>query len=281
MKELTDLMVGEEVNLKIVREKYIGKQDTLLEIKEVTIVDEEGIKKIDSVNLSVNAGEIVGIAGISGSGQKELCEAIAGMQKVKSGDILYEGKTILGKSCREIKEQGITMSFIPEDRVGMGLVGSMDIVENVILKEYYKQKGLFLSKKAGTEKAKEIVKKLEISTPGINYPVKILSGGNIQKVLLGRELEYNPHLIITAYATRGVDVGASHIIYDLLNEQKRNGTGILFIGEDLDVLIELTDRIVVLCDGKVTGSIKSSEATREKIGFLMAGETLEMMEKNV
>lgn len=280
-KELTDLMVGEEVDLKIEREKYDGKKEKLLEVKEVTVLDSEGVKKLDKVSLCVMSGEIVGVAGVAGSGQRELCEVIAGIEKVKSGDILYEGKTILGKSCRDIMEQGITMSFIPEDRLGMGLVGSMDIVENVILKEYYKQSGVFLSKKEGEEKAEKIVKKLEVSTPGIKHPVKMLSGGNIQKVLLGRELEYNPHLIVTAYATRGVDIGASHIIYDLLNEQKRGGTGILFIGEDLDVLIELTDRIVVMCDGKITGELKSSEATREKIGFLMAGETLEMMEKNV
>lgn len=273
-KELTDLMVGEEVNLEIKRAES-EKGDTLLEVSMLKVVDGEGVTKLDNVSFKMKSGEILGVAGVAGSGQKELCEAIAGIELAESGDILYEGKSIIGKSCREILEKGITMSFIPEDRLGMGLVASMDMVDNIILKDYYRQKGFMLDRKDGAAKAKEIIKKLDIKTPGINHPVRLLSGGNIQKVMLGREIEYNPHIIVTAYATRGLDIGASHVIYDLLNEQKEKGVGILFIGEDLDVLMELTDRIMVMCDGKVTGIVDSKKITKEQLGFLMGGKSAE------
>ena len=149
------------------------------------------------------------------------------------------------------------------------------MVDNIILKDYYRQKGFMLDRKDGAVKAKEIIKKLDIKTPGIQHPVRLLSGGNIQKVMLGREIEYNPHIIVTAYATRGLDIGASHVIYDLLNEQKEKGVGILFIGEDLDVLMELTDRIMVMCDGEITGIIDAKKATKEDIGLMMVGGQVE------
>jgi simple sugar transport system ATP-binding protein len=164
------------------------------------------------------------------------------------------------------------MSFIPEDRLGMGLVGSMDIVDNFLLKEYQNQKGIFIDRKPVTKKAAELVKKLNIQTPSLNHQVKKLSGGNIQKVLLGREIEFNPRLLITAYAVRGLDIGASYTIYDLLNEQKKKGVAILFIGEDLDVLLELCDRIMVIYNGRITGILDARSATKEQLGLLMAGE---------
>ncbi|MDV3428866.1 MAG: ABC transporter ATP-binding protein, partial [Bacillota bacterium] len=173
---------------------------------------------------------------------------------------------------REIIDKGISMSFIPEDRLGMGLVASMDIVDNIILKDYKNNKGLLIDRKPAEIKAEKIVEKLDIQTPGIHFAVKKLSGGNIQKVLLGRELESEPKLLITAYPVRGLDVGATYTIYNLINEEKKKGTAVLYIGEDLDVLIELCDRIMVLSSGQVTGIVDSSSATREKLGLMMTGE---------
>ncbi|HBM80095.1 MAG TPA: hypothetical protein DD426_04550 [Clostridiaceae bacterium] len=163
------------------------------------------------------------------------------------------------------------MSFVPEDRLGMGLVASMDIVDNMILKDYRIQKGLLIDREPAKRKAGEVVEKLNIQTPGINFPVKKLSGGNIQKVLLGREMMSNPKLLITAYPVRGLDVGAAHTIYNLLNKQKKRGVAVLYIGEDLDVLIELCDRIMVLYDGRISGIMDAKDATREKLGLLMTG----------
>jgi ABC-type uncharacterized transport system ATPase subunit len=167
------------------------------------------------------------------------------------------------------------MGFIPEDRLGMGLVGSMDIVHNIILKDYLNQPGIFLKRSESVKKATKIVQKLDIQTPSIHSPVKKLSGGNIQKVLLGREIDSNPKVLITAYPVRGLDIGASYKIYDLLNEQKENGVGVLFIGEDLDVLMDLCDRIMVLCHGRITGIVDPSKVTKEEIGLLMTGGSIE------
>ncbi|MEG1584271.1 MAG: ABC transporter ATP-binding protein, partial [Anaerovorax sp.] len=187
------------------------------------------------------------------------------------GRIFFEGENIVGKSPRDIIKLGIRMGFIPEDRLGMGLVSSMDIVHNMILKDYQSQPGIILKRAASREKAADIVEKLDIQTPNVNTAVKKLSGGNIQKVLLGREIDSNPKVLITAYPVRGLDIGASYKIYDLLNEQKKKGVGVLFIGEDLDVLMDLCDRILVLCGGKVTGIVDPSAVTKEDIGLMMAG----------
>ena len=147
----------------------------------------------------------------------------------------------------------------------------MDITNNVLLKEYHRQKGFFITRKNSRKLAEYLVKKLNIDTPSVSHPVRLLSGGNIQKVLLGREIENNPHLIITAYPSRGLDIGSSHLVYDLLNEQKEKGVGILFIGEDLDVLMGLADRILVICEGKVTGILNRDAFDKQKIGYLMSG----------
>lgn len=270
-KALAELMVGRPVDLAVKRiDTKKGRK--VLEIKNLTVLNEDKVKALDDISFDISEGEILGVAGVSGSGQKELCEAIAGLYPVASGQIYYKGENIVGKSPRDIIMRGISMSFIPEDRLGMGLVASMDMVDNLILKEYQNQKGLLIDRKPAEKKAEEIIKKLDIQTPGIHHPVKKLSGGNIQKVLLGRELELNPKLLITAYPVRGLDIGATYTIYNLLNEEKKKGVAILYIGEDLDVLIELCDRIMVLCDGKITGIIDAKKATREKVGLMMTGE---------
>lgn len=273
-KELTDIMVGETLDLKIER-PLVVKGKKILEIKDLKVKDMDGVYKIKGINFDIYEGEILGIAGLAGSGQKELCEALNGIEKIESGDIIYENKSLLGKNPREINELGISISFIPEDRLGMGLVPGMSMVDNVILKDYYKQKGIFLSRVEGEILSLELVEQLNIKTPSVKHPVKQLSGGNIQKILLGRELRINPHLLVTAYPTRGLDIASSHLIYDLINERKIKGTGILYVGEDLDVLLELADRIAVMCDGEITGIVEAKTTTKEILGFLMAGYNME------
>lgn len=272
--ELTNLMVGRAVDLSINRLECKGKK-TILNVEGLTVVDDEKVKALDNISFRLSAGEILGVAGVAGSGQKELCEAIAGLFPVASGKIEYKDENIVGKNPRDIIKMGISMSFIPEDRLGMGLVASMGMVDNMILKEYQNQKGLMIDKKPAKTLSQNLIKKLEINTPGIYHPVRQLSGGNIQKVLLGREIESNPHLLITAYPVRGLDINASYTIYDLLNEQKEKGVGILYIGEDLDVLIELCDRIMVICNGKITGMVDAHKVSKEQLGMMMAGEGMD------
>lgn len=273
------MMVGKAVELSIDKPKAPRSEKPMLELDEVTVLDADKRYALKDVSLEVFGGEILGVAGLAGSGQKELCETIAGLMKTNSGRIYFEGENIVDKSPREIINLGVRMGFIPEDRLGMGLVGSMDIVDNIMLKDYQKKKGLFINKKEMVPKAKEIVERLEIVTPGLDKPVRKMSGGNIQKVLLGREIDSNPKLLITAYPVRGLDIGASYKIYDLLNEQKQKGVGVLFIGEDLDILLEICDRIAVIYDGMVTGIVDTDRTIKEEVGILMAGGTMEDVEK--
>lgn len=274
-RELTEMMVGAAVSLEITREAAAKTSEPMLEVERLVKRDAEGIPLLDDVSFSLFGGEILGVAGIAGSGQKELCETIAGLMKADSGKVRFLGGDLLGLSPRAIIKRGISMSFIPEDRLGMGLVAGMDITDNVILKSYNKTKGFFVDRVAGRAHAEHIVRAYDISTPSINHVVKKLSGGNIQKVLLGREIELAPRLLITAYPVRGLDIGASCTIYDMLNEQKKRGVGILFIGEDLDVLRELSDRILVLHNGAVMDIVDPSVTTKEDIGLLMMGQKLE------
>ncbi len=273
IRELTELMVGKPIDLSI-EKKVVQRGKLLLSVENVCALGEHHVRVLDNISFELYEGEILGVAGVAGSGQKELCEAISGLYPVEKGNILFEGESILGHSPREIIRRGISMSFIPEDRLGMGLVASMDMVDNMLLKDYVNQPGLAVDRKPAREKAERVKERLDIQTPGIGTPIRKLSGGNIQKVLLGREIDAKPHLLITAYPVRGLDIGASYNIYDLLKEQKEKGVGILYIGEDLDVLLELCDRIMVLCDGRVTGITESQCITKEGLGLLMAGETL-------
>ena len=269
--ELTNLMVGRAVDLSINRIERKNNK-AILNIENLTVLDDEKVKSLDNVSFKLATGEILGVAGVAGSGQKELCEAIAGLYPVTSGKIEYKEENIVGKNPRDIIKMGISMSFIPEDRLGMGLVASMGMVDNMILKEYQNQKGIFIEKLSAKKLSQKLINKLEINTPGVYHPVRQLSGGNIQKVLLGREIESNPHLLITAYPVRGLDINASYTIYDLLNEQKAKGVGILYIGEDLDVLIELCDRIMVICNGKIMGIVEATKVNKEQLGLMMAGK---------
>lgn len=274
IQTLIEMMVGAKVDLEITKEKTTNKQ-CLLKVDGLYVANKDKKYALSDITFSLFSSEILGVAGVAGSGQKELCETIAGLSCAQKGRIFFEGDNILGKTPKEIIKLGIRMGFIPEDRLGMGLVGSMDIVDNIILKEYQNEPGIFIKRSKFTQKAEKIVEDLDIQTPSIYYPVKKLSGGNIQKVLLGRELDANPKVLITAYPVRGLDIGASLKIYELLNKQKLNGVGVLFIGEDLDVLMDLCDRIMVFCGGELKGIVNPNNVTKEEIGLMMTGADID------
>ncbi len=305
-KELTEMMVGKKIELEIKREKTdIDKP--LLEIRDLKIKKDDGSIAIDDVNFYIRGGEILGVAGIAGCGQKELCEAIAGLRKVEKGFIMHKGESIIGLPAKEIIKKGVSMSFIPEDRLGMGLAPSFSITDNMMLKTYNEKYvvseedkkaitgddkfkvffknlwkkikvgckvingALFVDRKSARESAEKLIEKLDIVTPSTETPVRKLSGGNVQKVLVGREIEAGPNVIVTAYPVRGLDINSSYVIYDILNEQKKKGVGILFIGEDLDVMLALCDKIMVLCHGKNMGIVHAEKTTKEELGLMMTG----------
>ena len=267
---LTEWMVGHKVDLNIDRPQ-MDKTRPLLELRDVSIRNDEGATAIRDVNFYIRGGEILGVAGIAGCGQKELCEAIAGLRPIEKGQMIHKGDNIVGLSPKAILEKGISMSFIPEDRLGMGLAPSLSITDNMILKKYRDTKGIFVNRKIGREDAEDVIRELEVVTPSTETPVRRLSGGNVQKVLLGREIKAGPNVIITAYAVRGLDINSSYAIYNILNRQKENGVGILFVGEDLDVMIALCDKIMVLCHGKVMGVVHAHKTTKEELGLMMTG----------
>ncbi|MBR6650394.1 MAG: ABC transporter ATP-binding protein [Clostridia bacterium] len=282
---LTEMMVGKKVELNIDRPAPVDPQ-LRLEIRNLTVKNSEGFNVLDNVNFDIYSGEILGIAGISGCGQKELLESIAGLQLTAPGSsVMYtapgadEAVQLLGKNPRQIKNMGISLSFVPEDRLGMGLVGSMGMTDNMMLKSYNEGRSVFTEKKAPKELAERIMKELEVITPGVNTPVRRLSGGNVQKVLVGREIAAAPKVLMTAYAVRGLDINTSYTIYRLLNEQKQAGVAVVYVGEDLDVLMELCDKILVLCGGKVNGIVDAKNSTKEEVGLLMTHLKTEQEEK--
>jgi simple sugar transport system ATP-binding protein len=272
-QEMTNMMVGNSVTLNIARPEPVEPKPRI-EVSGLTVRSIDGIVKLKDVSFTAMSGEILGIAGISGSGQKELLEAIAGLQPVESGSICYiedDGTRdeLLGKDPLSIADKGITLSFVPEDRLGMGLVGGMDLSDNMMLRSFRKGKGFFTDRKSPRRLAKQIVKELSVKTPSIDTPVRKLSGGNVQKVLVGREIAQAPSVLMTAYAVRGLDINTSYTIYNLLTEQKMKGVAVIYVGEDLDVLLELCDRILVLCGGKVSGIVDARSTTKEEVGLLM------------
>ena len=267
---LTEWMVGHKVDLNIQRAPMY-KTRPLLEVRDVTIRNDEGAVAIDGINFYIRGGEILGVAGIAGCGQKELCEAIAGLRPIEEGQMIHKGENIVGLPPRAIMEKGISMSFIPEDRLGMGLAPSMSITDNMILKKYANSRGPFVDRKTGRADAEQVIRDLEVVTPSADTPVRRLSGGNVQKVLLGREIKAGPNVIVTAYPVRGLDINSSYAIYNILNDQKQDGVGILFVGEDLDVMMALCDKIMVLCHGKVMGVVHAHKTTKEELGLMMTG----------
>ena len=269
-KMLTELMVGRKVNLFIERPP-IEKTKPLLEIRGLTVKNDEGAVAVDHLDFYIRGGEILGVAGIAGSGQKELCEAIAGLRPIVEGKMIHKGENIVGLSPKKILEKGISMSFIPEDRLGMGLAPSLSITDNMILKNYSEPKGPFIDRKSAREEAKKVIERLKVVTPSTETPVRKLSGGNVQKVLLGREIKSGPNVLITAYPVRGLDINSSYMIYNILNDEKKKDVGILFIGEDIDVMMALCDKIMVICHGKLQGVVNSNHTTKEEIGLMMTG----------
>ena len=273
-QSLTEMMVGQKIELNIHRDEPENIKERLV-IENLSVVKRDGSLALDNVEFTAYGGEILGIAGISGCGQKELLESIAGLQTTtKKSSILYKPdelgpQQLVGKTPKEIRNLGIALSFVPEDRLGMGLVGNMDIIDNVMLRSYKEGKSAFLNRKAPKNKADDIINELEVVTPSPNTPVRRLSGGNIQKVLVGREIALQPKVLMVAYPVRGLDINSSYMIYNLLNQQKDEGVAVIFVGEDLDVLLQLCDRIVVMCSGKVTGVLDARKTTKEEIGLLM------------
>ncbi|MCI8870196.1 MAG: ABC transporter ATP-binding protein [Lawsonibacter sp.] len=269
-QELTEFMVGRRVDLNIDR-PAVEKTRPLLEIRDLTIKNDEGATAIDRVSFYIRGGEILGVAGIAGCGQKELCEAIAGLRPIEGGKMIHQGDNIVGLSPKAILEKGISMSFIPEDRLGMGLAPSLSITDNMLLKSYAQGKGPWVDRKRGRADAEQVIRDLEVVTPSTETPVRRLSGGNVQKVLLGREIKAGPNVIVTAYPVRGLDINSSYAIYGILNRQKQDGVGILFVGEDLDVMIALCDKIMVLCHGRMMGVVHAHKTTKEELGLMMTG----------
>ena len=272
-QEMTNMMVGRPVTLNIERPDPVDPKPRI-EVKNLTVRDMEGTLKLEDVSFTVNSGEILGIAGISGCGQKELLEAIAGLQKTEAGSICYvedDGtrEELIGKDPMHIADMGVCLSFVPEDRLGMGLVGSMDLTDNMMLRSFRKGRSFFTDRKKPRQLAEKVVQELEVVTPGVSTPVRRLSGGNVQKVLVGREIASAPSVLLTAYAVRGLDINASYTIYDLINKQKKAGVAVVYVGEDLDVLLELCDRILVLCGGKVSGIVEGRGASKPEVGMMM------------
>ena len=271
-QSLTDMMVGQATSLHIDRPEPVDPVERLT-VSGVTVVDANGVKKLDDVSFQAYGGEILGIAGISGCGQKELLEAVAGLQSVEAGSIVYHGdqgdQELVGKSAMAIRELGVRLSFIPEDRLGMGLVGNMDMAGNMMLRSFKQGFLGFSDRKSPEVLAEKVKEELEVVTPSIQTPVRRMSGGNVQKVLVGREIAADPKILMTAYAVRGLDINTSYTIYRLLNEQKNKGVAVIYVGEDLDVLLELCDRILVLCGGKVSGILDGRTATKDRVGLMM------------
>ena len=332
--ELTEMMVGKKVELNIHRPEPENVCDRL-EIKNLSMTDSDGVKVLNDISFTARAGEILGIAGIAGSGQRELLEAIAGLKNLDCGEIIFNrpkknlpvsfyhktfgevvslaaegkfhyedgspvdftgmshsqirklvnaGKVIFNendvmnlrdKTPLEIRELGVRLSFVPEDRLGMGLVGNMDIVDNMMLRSYRKGHSVFVDRKKPGDLANKIVTELEVATPSTHTPVRRLSGGNVQKVLVGREIAAAPTVLMAAYPVRGLDINSSYTIYDLLTEQKQKGVAVIFVGEDLDVLVELCDRIAVICAGRVTAVLDGKNTTKEEIGLYMTKTEIE------
>ena len=273
-QELTNMMVGHQVSLNIDRPAPKDPKPRLT-VSHLSVRDPAGVQVLKDVSFTVNSGEVLGIAGISGCGQKELLEAIAGLQSAEIGSSVQyleddgSADELLGLSPRKIREKGVALSFVPEDRLGMGLVGGMNLPANMLLRSYNEGRGPFVNRKSSLKLAQEVVDQLGVVTPDVFTSVRKLSGGNVQKILVGREIAAAPSVLMTAYAVRGLDINTSYAIYDLINQQKEKGCAVIFVGEDLDVLLELCDRILVLCSGQVNGILDGPGATKEQVGLLM------------
>ncbi|MFJ7747750.1 ABC transporter ATP-binding protein [Peribacillus sp. NPDC097295] len=269
--ELASLMVGREVLFKT--EKIEGTPtDVVLDVKGLEVKDARGVSAVSNLNLTVRAGEIVGIAGVDGNGQSELIEALAGLRKTTAGSIQLNGKEIRNLKPRKITESGV--GHIPEDRHKHGLVLDYSIGENMVLQTYYQRpfsKGGILNSKKIFEKARSLIKSYDVRTPSEYTPARALSGGNQQKAIIGREVDRNPDLLIAAQPTRGLDVGAIEFIHKRLIEQRDAGKAILLISFELDEIMNVSDKIAVIYEGEIVALVNPKETTEQELGLLMAG----------
>ncbi len=271
--DLARMMVGREV--KLAPDKHqVEPGEALLVIEDLFVQGDRNKQAVKGLSLEVKSGEILGIAGISGNGQRELAEAIAGLRRPEAGRIIINGQDATGFRPGEIREIGL--SYVPEERMKDGAVGEFDIKENLILLNHnhkpFCTKG-FLCFGEICEHSKRLVKEYAVKTPSIDTTTKNLSGGNIQKVIMARELSAGPRVLLASQPTRGVDIGAAEYIHERIAEQRQRGTASIVISEDLDEVMALSDRIAVMFDGQIMGIIERDQATRESIGLLMTGET--------
>lgn len=270
-EELMSMLMGKSENESGSKEKTpVG--DKILTLSDISVKNDKGIIGLSKINMKLHKGEIFGIAGVAGNGQNLLAEVIAGMRKSETGHIEYKAEDITHESVRKRIESGI--AFIPEDRLHTGLVPSMNMTENFILKSNtsgkYSRHGVLLKSKI-VKRTEEIVSEYAVKNAGFKFPVSMMSGGNQQKLIIGRELDSNPDVIIAAYPVRGLDIGTTKAIHNILLEARNKGKAVLLISEDLDELLELSDTIGVLSGGKMQGILNIKEATYEKIGELMVG----------
>lgn len=270
-RALARWMVGREVLFKVKR-KPVKKGKTVLEVKNLIVLGDRGEKAVDGVSFLIREGEILGIAGIGGSGQKELVEALAGLRKIEEGKVMLFGKDMTNASPLEFINSGV--AFIPEDRTGVGIVPTLSVKENLILKNYRAHPfsgRIFLNYREISRNAQEKISGYGIATPSPDAPAGFLSGGNIQKLILARETSGEPKLVIAAYPTYGLDVGSTESIHNLLLKQREKKCAILLVSEELDEIMMMSDRICVMFRGKIMGTVKGGEVTREEIGLMMMG----------
>ncbi|PAV30060.1 heme ABC transporter ATP-binding protein [Virgibacillus profundi] len=271
VSRLASLMVGRDVVFKT-EKKPAEPKETVLKIEKLVVNDSRKISMVKELNLDVRAGEIVGIAGVDGNGQTELVEAITGLRKSESGSIMLKGKNIKNLSPRKVTESGI--GHIPQDRHKYGLVLDYPVGENIVLQTYYQKpfsKAAILNYKEIYEKAKEIIEEFDVRTPSEFTKARALSGGNQQKAIIGRELDRSPDLLIAAQPTRGLDVGAIEFIHTRLIEERDKGRAVLLVSFELDEIIDVSDRIAVMFDGKIDAILKPEETNEHELGLLMAG----------
>lgn len=271
-RELARQMVGREIFSGPRNGNECPKGRTVLEVQGINAMNDMGRSAIKGISLTIQEGEILGIAGVAGNGQRELAEVITGLRWATSGRVIVDGKEITNLSPRSVINSGV--SHIPEDRLGTGLVPGLGAVDNIMLKEYRKPSlaGRWLIKRSKAEKkTQELIKKFDVRLAGVDKPVKMLSGGNLQKLILAREISSNPRLIVAVYPVRGLDIGATEIVHHLILKQREQGAAVLLISEDLEEIFKLSDRIAVIYEGKIAGILSTSDTNIEEVGLLMTG----------
>jgi len=268
-KELAKMMVGRDISHHIDKKSYRTKEK-LFSLETVSVMGDNGLIKLKNISLDIYNGEILGVAGVDGNGQKELAEAVAGMRSVKTGNLLFSGKDCT-KSGRK-KRMNLGISYVPEDRMTTGLAPDLNAYENMALNSYRQYPGLFIRWDKVRKDTDRLIQKFDVRLASKDNPVKMMSGGNIQKLLLAREIDSDPLLIVAVYPMRGLDIGATDYVKRLLIEQSEKGKAVLLISEDLEDLLSMTDRIIVMHGGEIMGVVNPSETTHEEIGLMMAGK---------